>query len=283
MSTLCPVCHSDRTATETNVDGYDFFGCEACGSIYLDPRFLVEFDEGRPLRDYDASYWVSEDEAAKGRAYGVALIRVAETLLYARRPVDRFIDLGAGAGYLLDSLGTYLPHSKATFWGIERFPPAVHSTHPNYIQGSIGDLTGKFDAGVCIEVVEHLTPNQLRTFARELAGISEPDSLYLFNTGLPHYVRSEAYTYLDPVRRGHIMSYSLKAMSLLFEPFGFFVHELKGKDWAYLVEYRPQSSLTDPILDRIWSARSQNLALLNDPTMGNVLYCAALDAARAYR
>ena len=90
------------------VDGFSFFCCKTCDTIFLDPQYLSEFDMGRPLRDYDASYWGNEEGPARSRAYGAALCRVAETLLYARRPVKRFIDLGAGAGYLLDALATYL-------------------------------------------------------------------------------------------------------------------------------------------------------------------------------
>jgi len=282
MSEHCPVCLSSRINQETVVDGYNFFGCKTCDTIFLDPHYLIEFDEGRPLRDYDANYWVNEDEAGRSRAYGAALCRVAETLLYARRPVKRFLDLGAGAGYLLDSLATYLPNSKSTFWGIERFPPANHSAHPNYIIGTTADLEGRFDAGVCIEVVEHLTPNQLKGFARELSQVCNPDAVFLINTGMPQFVRAESYTYLDPVRRGHIISYGLNAIERIFGPFGFVTHALPGKDWAYLIEYQPSAPQKGSMVDRIWTACPENLAILHDPTMGNLLYCAGVDAARAY-
>ena len=90
MSEHCPVCLSSR------VNGYNYFGCKTCDTIFLDPHYLIEFDEGRPLRDYDASYWVNEDEAARSRAYGAALCRVAETLLYARRPQHLAIHIQIG-------------------------------------------------------------------------------------------------------------------------------------------------------------------------------------------
>jgi hypothetical protein len=111
--------------------------------------------------------------------------------------------------------------------------------------------------------------------------VCEPDSIFLFNTALPHFVRSVDPGYLDPYVRGHVASYSLNAIDLLLSPFGFRVSPLQGKDWAYIVEYQPTSAAA-PMESRIWTALPENKQILTDPEMGSVLCGLGLDTARAY-
>jgi hypothetical protein len=263
------------------VSGVAYFECKECGSLLAERSVLDAVDEGSFHRRYDESYWEVELAAARERAYGPALARVSETLLYARRPVRRFLDAGAGPGFLLDALSTYLPASKGIFWGVETYPPRVRTSNPQYVVGAMDTLPGKFDAGLCMEVVEHLTPRMVSSLGSSLAKLSEPDTIVLFNTALPAFVKSVDPGYLDPYVRGHIASYSQKAIGLLLSPFGFRVSPLRGKDWAYVVEYQPTSAV-EPLEDRIWTALPENKQILIDPEMGSVLYGLGLDTARAY-
>jgi hypothetical protein len=277
---LCSICKG-ALAPYREAGGVAYFECAGCGSLLAERSALDALDGGSFPRRYDESYWDSELGAARERAYGPALARVSEMLLYARRPVRRFLDVGSGPGFLLDALATYLPASKAIFWGVETYPPPTHTSNPRYVVGSIDSLPGTFDAGLCMEVVEHLTPRMVSSLGSSLATLSELDSIFLFNTALPAFVKSADPGYLDPYVRGHVASYSLKAMGVLLSPFGFRVSPLRGKDWAYVVEYRPTSAEA-PMEDRIWTALPENKQILADPEMGSVLYLLGLDAARAY-
>ena len=165
--------------------------------LFLQADLLAEIDAGRSIRKYDDKYWARELKSSRNRSYGSSLARVAEVLHYARAPVENFIDIGTGAGYLLDFLAYHLPSRTSTFYGVEMYPPdQVQSAHPNYLKGRIGDLGKKFQAGSCIEVVEHLTPAMLRTVAQELAAVSDPQAAYIFNTGLADFVKSKKPDYL---------------------------------------------------------------------------------------
>jgi len=279
----CPVCEFPSSAPFRVVDDVEYFECLDCGSIVAAPDVLKAVEEGRFPRNYDERYWANEDRSAWQRSHGASLARVAEVFLYARRPIRRFLDIGSGPGYLLDALSTYLPGSKNLFWGVELFPPERHTAHPNFRHCGVGDLEGRFDAGLCMEVVEHMTPGQVRRLAQDLAKVSEPDAIYLINTGMPPYVKSSDPKYLDPYRRGHVVSYSLKGLQALFVPAGFVVRPLRGKDWACVVEYRPTVTGQDLVDERIWTPEPSNVRALKDPTMGEVLYVLGLDAARAYQ
>jgi hypothetical protein len=247
----------------------------------IDPQVLAAMDAGAPgPRRYDAAYFEAERVAARDRAYGSSLARCAEALLYARIPVRRFLDVGTGHGYLLDALAMHLPAHRDAFFGIELYPPAERTAHPNYTAGSVADAPGTYDAGSCIEVIEHLTPIQLAGLLRELAARSNPGALYIVNSGQPRYVLDDDPGYLDPDGRGHVFSYSLEAVALLAKPYGWRVLPLRGKTWAFLLEY----DRAEPVApeDRIWTALPENVALLSDPERGTVLRVLGLETARAY-
>lgn len=286
MTHPCPCCLSQKVKLLKNINGYNYYQCLNCQSLYIDVEYLKKIDEGFNIVKYEETYWREELESARQRAYGPALARLAEAIYYCRIPIKRFLDIGTGPGYLLDAINKLLPDHADIFYGVELFPPdsEFRTTSKNYIIGDLGDLTEKFDCGICIEVVEHLTPNMLTGIFEKLAKVSNPNALYIFNTGLPEYVLNEDMGYLDPTRRGHLVSYSLKAIDLLAGKFGFRTHAIPGKTWAYALEYSGKSShAKEDIRDRIWSALDHNLNILTDSQMGSVLKTLGLDTARAYR
>lgn len=281
----CPLC-KEQCNRYTVVSEVDYFECTSCDFIFADPVLLDRVDAGEPLRQYDADYWDQELSAARQRSFGSSLARVSEALLYCRVPVNRFVDIGSGPGFLLDALSIYLPSRRSRFYGVEKFPPveAERTTHENYICADLRNVGMQFECGVCIEVMEHLTPAMADDLASALASVSVPGSLFLFNTGLTEYVRHEDPAYLDPYRRGHITCWSVTSARKVFERHGLVVHPLAGKTWAFLVE---RSCLEDDrgggdVRDRIWSVVEQNRELLSDPAMGDVMYLLGLESARAY-
>lgn len=274
----CPVCREGRSRNYAQIEGMNYLRCLSCRSIHIELAALAEIDAGRPLlRDYGPDYWAMELAAARTRAQGVSLCRAGEAILYCRRPVRRFLDVGAGPGFLLENLLELLDPAGEIFHAVEKFAPDAHFRHPNYHLGSLADLDQRFDAGTCIEVVEHLTPEMLRTLAAELARVSSPDSYWLFNTGLDEYVVREDPGYLDPYRRGHIVSYSVRGLKTIFEPFGFQLHQLPGKSFAFAAEFQPSASC--PYDDRIYRPLEENHALISrDP----LFFHAAFESARSY-
>lgn len=193
MTTVhCPICRSGRSSPYASIDDCAYFCCAQCGSIHIDPSVIDMLDAGGSLvGDYTEEYWEQERVGAIERAAGVSLCRAGEAILYCRRPVQRFLDLGAGPGFLLQELHRLIDPPAAIFHGVEKYPPPYAASCPNFHIGGIEVLQGRFDAGVCIEVIEHLTPRMLDKMLSDLAGASEPGSLWLFNTGMPDYVRTE--------------------------------------------------------------------------------------------
>ena len=282
----CVVCGSHAVDNYKKIDDVEFYTCRGCGSLFADPGFLRAVEEGN-VSNYRDTYWEMELRAARERSYGSSLQRVAETFFYSRIPITRFVDIGSGPGYLLDALAAVLPDAASIFYGVELFPPesAFRSKHPNYMLCPLADVGQKFEAGVCIEVIEHLTPSMLDTLAKQMAQTSAPGAVYLINSGQPDYVLTEDPAYLDPHGRGHILSYSIEGARLIFEPHGFTVIPLPGRHWAFLVEYESESATKEPIEQleaRIWSPIPENVATLRDGGGGSLMYCTGLESARCY-
>lgn len=282
-SCTCPLCTAVAERFRL-IDGVTYFECKQCDFIFADRVLLARVDAGESLRRYDDSYWQDELSAARDRSYGSSLARAAEALLYCSIPVKRFVDIGTGPGYLLDALASFLPSSSDKFYGVEKYPPKEEerSSHPNYLCADLRDVGVKFECGVCIEVLEHLTPKMAENLAKAIAEVSLPGSLFLFNTGLTDYVRNEDSQYLDPYRRGHITCWSVTSAKMVFEKEGFAVHALPGKTWAFVVEWSPPPGAGNCIRDRIWTALEENKAILSDPKTGKVMYLLGLESARAY-
>ena len=183
---------------------------------------------------------------------------MAETLRMARIPVRRALDIGSGPGFLLDALAELVPSLAKRVHGVERFPPPPQqrSRSPNYHVGSIADLEGTFDAGVCIEVIEHLTPTILASLLRQLAGKSSPGALYFFNSAQPSFVEAANPGYLSPYYWGHLIAWSIAGARMMFEPAGFNLIALPGRDWAFLAEFGPPRPVgIETLVDWLWRPR----------------------------
>ncbi len=279
----CPICQH-RSSLHVTIEEINYYNCSGCQSIFAHPDFLRRIESSSVL-NYRDEYWADEIGSARERSYGTSIIRLAETLRIARVPVHRILDIGSGPGFLLDALDMIVPGIAGRTYGIELFPPPPEkrSTHRNYKIGQIADLPEKFDAGVCIEVIEHLTPGILRNILRQLADRSNQGAIYFFNSAQPSFVHSVDPGYLDPHRRGHIVSWSIAGVRTIFEPAGFNVIPLPGRDWAFLAEYGPVRLVgTDTLMEWLWRPLPENLALTNNDPYGPLFGAIGLESARCY-
>ena len=280
----CPIC-AKSSSLFTQRDGIDYFECSDCGSLSADADFLQDVEHGK-VKNYGGEYWHAELIAARERSFGSSIARVAELFYYARIPITRFIDIGSGPGYLLDSLSTLLPELRDLFYAVELSPPdiAYRTKHENFVVGSLGDVHQKFSIGTCIEVIEHLTPAILDKLATQMTQRSESGAIYYIGSGQPEYVKNEDPEYLDPLGRGHIVSYSVKALRHIFAPYGFTVIPMFGRAWSVLIEYKSTSPVrnAEDLQARIWNPVKANTSLLKSGTFGDFLATVGLESARCY-
>jgi SAM-dependent methyltransferase len=279
----CPICQHEASLLR-EVHTVAYFKCLKCGSFFAHPDFLAAVDAGG-VENYRDFYWEEEISAARERSFGAGVVRMAETLRMARRPVGRILDIGSGPGFLLDALAELVPSLAERVHGVELFPPPPHerSLSSNYHVGSIADLEGIFDAGVCIEVIEHLTPTILASLLRQLAAKSSPGALYFFNSAQPSFVETVDRNYLDPYRRGHLVAWSVAGARVIFERAGFNVIALPGRDWAFLAEFGPPRVVDlKTLVDWLWRPAPENIALVRNDRFGPLFETLGLECARCY-
>lgn len=285
MSIACLVCVNGTAQPYREVQGVAYHKCDGCGSLFADPAFIAKVESGE-IANYQSAYWDGEISAARERSYGSSILRVAEVFRLCRIPIRNFIDIGTGTGALLDALMRLAPELSGHFWGIEAFPPDQphRSQHPNYRIGTLADLEQTFEAGTCIEVIEHLSPRTLQDLASSLARRAAPGATFFFNSAQPSFVETTDPGYLDPLGRGHIVSYSIAGLRRLFEPAGFSIVALPGRDWAFLAEYRLEGLPVDveALLGRLWTPVPDNLALLGRAEFGPMMIGMGLESARCY-
>jgi hypothetical protein len=281
----CFICNSGFSSFFSKIDNISYFSCEECESIFADPNF-IQNDYSKNIT-YNTDYWQTECASSRQRSFGSTLNRVAEVFLYSRHEIKNFIDIGSGPGYLLDALSIIMPKYSDTFHGIELFPPPEkhQSKHKNYKIGSLGSLDIKFDAGCCIEVIEHLPPETLRKLINDMALTSTSGALYYFNSAQPSFVKESDPSYLDPLGRGHICSYSLKALKKIFFDYGFTLIPLPNRDWGFLVEFgeHDDSSLNfETLMTRVWNPEVKNIEKLQNNGFGPFMYTVGVESARCY-
>ena len=299
-SIVCPICGKKMPQksildiynvvdTEKNVS-YRYFKCPQCDCIFISPDVIDMLDNGGQLVNYESTYWDDEYKSAIDRCYGAGLARMAESLFYCRIPVENFLDIGAGSGKLLDAIKAYLPYSSSHFYAIEKYPPERQkcTKSQNFMTGNYEIiLKKKYQCGICIEVVEHLTPKMLVDIFSIIAKASDYLAFYLLNSGFVPYIEKENAMYLNPFVNGHIVSYSAKGLYYLLSPLGFNVIPVSGKNWLIGIEYVGKNNTLSEVsqenlIDRIWKALPHNTNLLVDKKMGSVLKILGLESARAY-
>jgi hypothetical protein len=116
----------------------------------------------------------------------------------------------------------------------------------------------------------------------DLSRVSKEDSSWIINTGLNTYVSGEDLTYLDPFRRGHVISWSLKALQILAGKSGWSIVEIPGKTWCFLIEKQVNPKRFPPLDERIWNPEEENLVSLRGSTVGDLLVILGRESARAY-
>ena len=262
----CQICDGNEIFFH-EVDQVAYYQCDSCSSISVDRNF-----SNNKQKIYDESYWENELNSSKSRAFGGNVIRYAELFLLSRIELKKIIDISSGPGLILDSISTILPNSINNFFAIEPFPPPLkyRTKNKNYNVGNIQDLKSKFDGGCCIEVIEHLNYDQLCDLVKKLAMISNDGACYYFNSGQPSFVQNNL-SYLDPFGRGHIASYSLKALEMIFSKYEFRLFELPSRDYGFVVEYKSKNKQYD-LIHRIGNPNKKNIENIYKNEYGQLFY-----------
>ena len=104
---------------------------------------------------------------------------------------ERVLEIGAGSGVFADAIAA----RGATVIGVDANPSAVdYATHTfarpglTFLRGYLDELSfdkGSFDKATCLEVVEHVYPNQVERLLQDVSALLRPGGRLLLTT--PNY------------------------------------------------------------------------------------------------
>ena len=280
----CPICRNEASRLR-DVDAVAYFRCLKCESVFAHPDFLAAVDAGA-VGNYRDSYWEQELPAARERSFGPGVARMAETLRMARMPVRRALDIGSGPGLLLDALAELVPSLAERVHGVELFPPPPRAAQPspNYHVGSVGDLEGTVRRRRVHRSDRASHARHARRPAAATRGEIEPGRALFLQLRPAVVCRGGRPRLSGPALAAAMWSsWSIAGARVVFEPAGFNVIALPGRDWAFLAEFGPPRAVgADTLIDWLWRPAPDNIALIRNDRFGPLFETIGLECARCY-
>jgi len=198
----CSLCCLDTvynyfTKTEKNGDIKNFFKCETCGLVFLDPADHLSPEEERSIYDF-------HQNSPENEGYVGFLKRLANPLMLKLKENSKGLDFGCGPGPTLSTI------FKANGYEIFNYDP--------YYFPDSTLLNNKYDFITCTEVIEHFyQPGKEFLFFDTL--LKENKSfLGIMTQLLPEGSNFDTWWYhRDPT---HVSIYSLKTFTWISEWMG---------------------------------------------------------------
>jgi 2-polyprenyl-3-methyl-5-hydroxy-6-metoxy-1,4-benzoquinol methylase len=176
----CPLCRSDGSKHYasahdieyyTKAEAFDFYHCEPCGILFIDPMLADRLGEIYPKNYY--SFSPSNRSLATAAKEALDRRRFRKQLGEIPGEELSLLDIGGGRGWLLDVMRSVDPRVKTTSvvdFDEEAGALAEQAGH-RYYQGRFEDVdpAGAFDLILMLNVIEHVTdPRAMLLKARSL-------------------------------------------------------------------------------------------------------------------
>ena len=264
----CPACRSAGFHREFDKFGFTYVACDACRTLYVNPRPRVG-----PLKDFYMSspssrYWVEKffgpvAEARREKIFRPRAAYVAENLPELAR--GRFGDIGAGYGLFLEELRHFWP--DAQFVAIEPSPEMAKICRDKQLgveETMIEDLEARdrgFSLLTAFELLEHL--HQPESMISKAYRLLEPGGYFLMTTlsgeGFDIQVMWEKSRSIFPPH--HLNFLNPDSLALLCRNAGFNVKSVETPgvlDWQIVEGAAAREEIR---LERFWSHVSRDTSV----------------------
>jgi len=225
---------------ELQKDGCDYYRCHKCTFLFHRRGFGASSLGHAIDEHYDSEYWANEESEARRREEEDSLNRALELIFMSSIPVKKILDFGCGLGLTVQKLRDIF---NIDAMGVDRF--GRFEEKPHLLKCDVDQLLQRvgpeyFDAIYSIEVFEHL--ENPRAVLKELASLLKPGGKLLINTMTWEAIQrfDPDYSYIDPLRRGHISIWSLKSLSALGSQLGLHASFMAARMYAVILIKGPE-------------------------------------------
>ncbi|MDA2909540.1 class I SAM-dependent methyltransferase [Nitrospiraceae bacterium AH_259_D15_M11_P09] len=164
----CPACNGKKHTLEFKKVGFPYVSCEACGTLFANPRPTSAMLRDFYLNASSSRYWIEEfflpvAEARREKIFWPRAQHVAERL--SASSIGTVGDIGAGFGLFLEELSKLWPDTHMV--AIEpssKMAAICRSKGLDVAQATIEELEGyegRFDVVTAFELLEHLYEPQV--------------------------------------------------------------------------------------------------------------------------
>lgn len=211
----CPICNESKNKRLGKKNSFEIIKCKNCLTIYSKKTEAS-------IKYFDYSNYYSEENLTVPDFIS-ELYRKIIREFESHRVNDRFLDIGCGAGILLDI-------ARELDWnvtGVEVSKPAAEYLRKrglNIIEGTLEEANfpdDYFDVITCTEVIEHVTnPKEV---LKEIARILNPKGILWMTTphssGLAGKLLGSKWSVVAPPE--HLNLFSIKSLRMCLEEAGF--------------------------------------------------------------
>lgn len=211
----CPICNSNKGKNLGKKNSFEIIKCKNCLTLYS-----KKTEDSLTYFDY-SNYYSEENLTVPDFVCEIYRNIIREFEPY--RGNNRFLDVGCGAGILLDI-------AKELDWnvtGVEVSKPAAEHLRKrglNVVEGMLEEVNfpdDYFDAITCTEVIEHV-PNP-KEVLKEIARILNPKGVLWMTTphsnGLAGKMLGSKWSIVAPPE--HLNLFSIKSLRMCLEEAGF--------------------------------------------------------------
>ena len=183
----CPACNGKKHTLEFKKVGFPYVSCEACGTLFANPRPTSAMLRDFYLNASSSRYWIEEfflpvAEARREKIFRPRAQHVAERLLASS--IGTVGDIGAGFGLFLEELSKLWPDTHMV--AIEpssKMAAICRSKGLDVAQATIEELEGyegRFDVVTAFELLEHLY--EPRVLVEKVFHLLRPGGYFLATT-----------------------------------------------------------------------------------------------------
>ncbi|MBI5329712.1 MAG: class I SAM-dependent methyltransferase [Betaproteobacteria bacterium] len=185
----CVACGGDDIAHAFNKHGFGYSRCNACGTLYQNPRPTLAAFEAFYRDSESSNYWAevffpAVAEARREKIFRPRVERLAALCEASGNPVQRLIDVGAGYGILLDEWRKRSPATQLV--AVEPSSALAAECRAKgfeVVENIVEQVTGYdgfADLAVCFEVLEHVYDPA--SFVQTLARLVRPGGTVFVST-----------------------------------------------------------------------------------------------------